>query len=118
MTYPTICNLLVLFLGFSPQRVFITDAGPKVRNIKMDSTFGSHLDTARAAFKKELSDGYFDPQATDLLDAARAATQTIFKLPTLHAPRAVTKRDHGDRLVVEWQIDEPYARGFVMLDDN
>lgn len=70
------------------------------------------------ASERELREGAFDPAAGALLAAAVTFTKSIFNVPSLHFQRAVTRRDAGDIVVAQWNIDEPYAKGSIILVDT
>lgn len=70
------------------------------------------------ACERELIDGLFDPAAETLLAAAETFTKSVFSAPSLRFTKAITRRDAGDILVAEWNIDEPNAKGSLILKDT
>jgi hypothetical protein len=67
----------------------------------------------------ELDQSGFDTTAQPLLDGAQKFTKDAFVFPSLRFIRAVTRhRAAGDVLLTEWTIEEPFARGSVVLEDT
>jgi len=67
----------------------------------------------------DLEHGSFDPAATELASAEDKWTTSIFNLPSLARKRPITYRNSvGDNLLMEWEFQEPFAEGNVILRDT
>jgi hypothetical protein len=67
----------------------------------------------------DLEHGSFDPLASEFANAEEQWTALIFNLPSLARTRAVTYRNAvGDNLLMEWDFQEPFAGGNVILRDT
>lgn len=81
-------------------------------------SFSSDLYGALAPIERDLAQGVFDPQAENLLASAQNYTEHVFNVPSLRLAKAITRRDNGDILAVEWKIEEPFGRGSLFLQDD
>jgi hypothetical protein len=73
--------------------------------------------SAFTSLDADVTSGVFDPGAGKLLDAAQSFTKAVFSLPSLELVRATTRRDDGDVLIVKWAVNEPFAKGSLILQD-
>jgi hypothetical protein len=76
-------------------------------------------DRRYSGLEMRLAEGALDPEAQAILQASTRFTKRLFSVPSLDLRRAISYRDgSGDILLVEWNIEEPFGQGSVIVEDT